>query len=215
MKGKYWIALWVFLLLLQVLTYWIARERIPVRAAAYPPPDPDLLDLARVTQQQWPQLDETIRPAFLDSESLSRDEHLLQREALLLRLRDMQSGLSQSGAEVNLAGELENWIQGGLDQGTQYSVSQYITNLVDWLERLQENPGACAVHRLSLHPDTRGTLPSVAFEFSGNPMEVGRQLLSLRSDRIPWRIREMDILREDSRGWWIRGSLSFDNDPFR
>ncbi|MEX0326545.1 MAG: hypothetical protein AB3N33_10720 [Puniceicoccaceae bacterium] len=216
MKGKYWVFIWLFLLLLEVLTYWIMRDRLQEVDASSRPLDEALIQLAEETNKAWLDWDVKNSPVPAGLVQWSDEHDLIERESLLLQLKDVQSGLIRPGIRMQIAEDLERWLEGGQSIQSQYSISQYIGNLIDWLQLLGQGTGRFSVESLSLHPDTEGTLPSLAFEFSGNPIDVGRTLLTLESGRIPWRLKEIDLIREEGGGsWWIRGSLSFANDPFR
>ncbi|MEX0331319.1 MAG: hypothetical protein AB3N64_07860 [Puniceicoccaceae bacterium] len=214
MKGKYWFVLWVLLLLLQVLTSWIMRDRFPEVTLNTAALDADLLQLAEQTNATWQDWDVFPLPGQAGLNPRSREQDLIERESLLLQLKDIEEELYRPDIEMQVADDLELWLKGDRQSQSEYSITQYIRILIDWLQLVVQESEKFSLEKVSLYPDPSGRLPLLAFEFSGNPIAIGRTLLSLPSDRMLWKLGEMDMIQEEGgQAWWIRGSLSFATGP--
>ncbi|HKJ91132.1 MAG TPA: hypothetical protein VJ960_08380, partial [Oceanipulchritudo sp.] len=139
-----WLLLWLVLLLCQILTAWITRgsgEVPPVVVAERR----EVLNLAGATLREWE------RSAFISELPSTREERiagtneLLEREEGLLRLRDLEARLRQTGAEVSVAEDFASWQAG---QGGKVPIQvegerglTYLSGIIDWLKSFIEGQG--------------------------------------------------------------------------
>lgn len=135
----------------------------------------------------------------------------LQRESLLLRLRDLESGLRDRGTDSRICLDLESWMAGNLRQesSTDDHINGYLNDIHDWMLHL-DKAEATTVDRLRIDPNSGPGLPVISFEAQGHPVELGRLLLSVPGRAGQWRLEEFDLIQTDSHHlWWMRGSFLY------
>lgn len=213
MMKRFWIYLWLAMLIAQVLTFWLSRR---ARAGNHPVGDgmdAELVSLAAMTNDRWQQL---LPPGPGSGPGLDAGagDELLRREELLLGIRERERLLAGWGVEVGIVDDLKAWLAVGGEENrgspSGHSRNRFLADLVDWLDPFVREERDCPLKRLSLHPDTHSPFPAIAFELAGDPPELGRRLLSLDRAGQAWSLREMDLLRfPENDGWWLRGSFVF------
>jgi hypothetical protein len=214
--SRIWMILWIILLLSQAVTLWLSRAG-PSRAVV--PDDAmaaELVSLASTTLEAWRELmPNPQQPGPADY--LTPQQEILQREALMLELRDTEKVLFDREVEINLTDDLQQWISVSAGNGSLNDrgllLRQYIGNLNKWLSRFTDEAGPCTLNRLNLHPAGQSDFPAIAFEMSGSPPLMGRGLLALEQIGSAWKLQEMDLLRPgEALEWWLRGSFVFSGD---
>lgn len=208
-----WLLLWIVLLLCQILTAWITRgsgEVPPIVVAERR----EVLELAGATLREWE------RSAFIPEAPSTREERiagtndLLEREEGLLRLRDLEARLRQTGAEVSVAEDFVSW-QAGQGGTTRIQVEgdrglAYLSGIIDWLKSFIEGRGEVQLERAQLHPGTRIAYPSLSFELRGRADRLGEGLLDQLEASPDWVLKELDLNRLEGTGdWWLRGSSEY------
>jgi hypothetical protein len=211
-----WMILFIVLLLCQLIAFMaggIPQRRVPPVAAAA---DPDLLELAMQLRDAWI---ETIDPAMELADAGSRKDvgTVLEREQLMLQLRDVQEVLSSLETEVRIAGELDAWLtssSGDLQEtGGRSTVLPYMAGLLGWLRPFLEPDGGVVMERSFLVPESNSAYPSLSFELKGDPHQLGSCLLEYEERFGGWRLSELELNRDgDSSSWWLRGSYAFGGD---
>ena len=208
--NKYWNYLWMILLLLQVITFWLSQRWARTNAPAPYGINSELMDLARLTNQQWLRmglLEETTGELSGDG---SNDADLLERESLILQLKEAEDSLSLKGSQIELVDDLKKWGAAKDLRVGRSQIGEYLINLLKWVSPFLEDSPPCILQRLVLYPDTRSQSPSLAFELAGEPSSMGRSLLSFERNIPVWQLNELDIFRPgENENWWMRGSLSF------
>lgn len=216
--SRIWFYLWIALLVTQMLTLWLTQRPSLQAMPAEDVMEAELLSLAGMTNKAWAQLMPEDQPEGI-KDAVPAGKELLVREALTLELLDIEQALGRTGADIQVADDFQEWISssagmnGGRD-GTGLQACRFLGDLVEWIHPFLGDDCAVSLRRLNLHPAASSAFPSLAFEMTGPPANMGRGLLLLEQAADQWRLMEMDLLRqEDSTDWWIRGSFTFSTDP--
>jgi hypothetical protein len=209
---RFWLYLWLALLLAQVLTLWLSRRERSGNHPAGDILDAELVSLAAMTNEQWqgllpPSGNPRPEPAS------TAEEELLRREELILRIREREELLAGMGVEVRLVEELKAWFAGGAGTNPGWSSgprNRFLSDLAAWLDPFVRGGPDCGLERLSLLPDGDSPFPAITFELAGEPPALGRRLLSLEQAGEAWSLQEIDLLRfPGDNSWWMRGSFIF------
>lgn len=211
---RLWLFIWLLLFIGQALGLWLVRTLLERTGGYSEHPDPEMIELARSTIAAWPVHNQELQIAMAPEVVLPHDinpaQALLQREALLLRLREQESILAASGVDVSLTADLEAWLAGRPELDTGAVVAGYLGEVLAWLEDVCDPNASTRLQRLAIHPDRWSEFPSLAFEWSGDPAVMGAGLHAMGLSHGHWQLREMDLYRSGrGQAWWMRGSYSF------
>ncbi|MGA1204203.1 MAG: hypothetical protein ACO3ZW_00110 [Opitutales bacterium] len=204
-----WIYLWVLMLLTQLLTVWASRRIAGELDLPPVPGDPELLQLATVTNQQWRILAGFSTGSAGGGRKGTGEDLLVRREELLLKLKDIEEVLGERGGEFSLAEDLQAYLAVAENSGNPATINAYLDGLIKWMEPHVELDSLSRLQKLAIYPGTNATLPLFSFELGGDPRVMGSLLLESSSLSPGWALQEMDLVL--SGGWdgWIRGSCAF------
>ena len=208
------LVIWLSLLFAQILTYLLARHWETLLHDDEPVTQP-LLSLASLTNAGWSSLAGMETAATREGKTEEAETGLFKREALLLKLQDMEAALSLKGTEVQLVEDLKSWValQENLRSGTEEGAFglSFVEQVILWMGHIEELAGHCGVERIMLHPDARSAYPSLAFEITGRAGPIGEGLRALERGSPDWILQEIDLHRTDEEAeWWMRGSYCLD-----
>jgi len=206
---RFWLIFWLVFLVIHLLTLIIGHLKAKGRPSAGYPGDPQLVELARKTNDAWEELTFTVETAQTSTGDTA-EEILLGCQSIIMQLKDDEQAFRSRGVEVNLVDDLQSWLARSPTDAEPEQVIQFLGGLQNWLEEFIDRETHCQLQRLMMQPEETSPFPVLAFEIGGNPIPAGRILLDIGAKDGAWKLREIDLFHPDpEENWWIRGSLAY------
>ena len=170
--------------------------------------EPELLQLADLTNRTFGKLLEDMEAGMKKSAAEPPEEEMMRCQAALIRLRAEEDRLQALGCEMRLVDGLQAWFSNGGNRLGSGSAVQYLEDLVAWTGKFRAGDPLGRVERLMVVPGS--DFPDLSFELSGQAEWIGLRIRSLESASAGWQLVEIDLLRPDPAGaWWSRGNLAY------
>ena len=220
MRRFLWFFVWIALGGGQVLFVYLAGH--PPEASSETPPalakigdglKAELLELARMTNEQW----ERLREPAAELRREQGGDPLLRREEAFLELQRLQERLRGEGVEMELVELLRSWWRpresSYREDGREGAFNHYLAGLIAMVEPFLEAPTKAVPRRIYLRPDAFSPFPVVGFELEGPPEAMGRCLLERANLRESWMMRELELFEaKDDAPWWLRGLYAYEEE---
>lgn len=212
--NPFWMIVCLSLVLTQLVTLWWGRINLDPDAPPVPlAASADLRALLSDMESLYAEAGRLYTRAGVTAAEQTGAPAVLQREDLLLRLRDLERELALEGAEIRVSLDLESWLASGSlsEPGTEdeASLSAYLQGLMNWMTMAGEGrfPG---LSRASLIPGSGSAYPALSFEAGEQAVKLGRILRDFPANAEGWELMEFDLARTaDPGAWWMRGSFLY------
>jgi len=178
--------------------------------AATGPGNQDLLQLAGSTHARFEHLLQEMEPEVGPHQSVPAEEQLMQCQAAMLEMKELETELRETGVEILLADDLGKWLVNpglSLESG---GVVPFLRQILNWIRDFTAPQSGGHLERLMILPDPGGGFPALSIELSGSASWMGARLLALEGGRQGWKLAEVDLRAvRESGPWWLRGTMSY------
>lgn len=218
MRRFFWLSIWILLGTGQVLFVYLAggpaptSERpAPALAKAGEGLKAELLELARLTNEEWERLRKPAKKILFGKEK----DPFLRREEALLEMEELERALRKRGVEVELVGLLRNWWEARESslrkEGKGEEFNRYLSGLLALSEPFLDDVLPALPRRIYLAPEADSPFPALGLELEGHPEAMGRCLLERAGLKEKWILRELELLesKEAEAPWWLRGLYAY------